>query len=120
MFSLTNNLLSMCQGIQNEVSIKFHHTFCSLKLFTPRGEPIRLQCPKVDSLYLVGIGLDATLPGTSENNYSCFIVGINKNTHETIQWHHMLAHLNIFCTKEIQNKKLAIIPITRLYGTSIL
>jgi hypothetical protein len=39
----------------------------------------------VDSLYLPGIEFDATPPGTSENNYSYFIVGINKNTHETIK-----------------------------------
>jgi len=39
-FSLKNNLLSMCQGTQNEVYIKFHHTFCSLKLFTPKGGPV--------------------------------------------------------------------------------
>ncbi len=111
MFSLTKNLLSMCQGTQNEVSIKFHHTFCSLKLFTPRGEPIHLQCPQVDSLYLLGIGFDASPPNINENNYFCFIVGINKNTHETIQLHHRLAHFNIFSMKEIQNKKLAIMPI---------
>jgi len=95
-FSLKNNLLSMCQGTQNEVSIKFHHTFCSLELFTPKGKLVQLRFPQVDFLYLLCIGFDATPLDTSENNYSCFIVGINKITHETIQWHHRLAHLNIF------------------------
>jgi hypothetical protein len=32
-------------------------------------------------------------------------------THETIQWHHRLAHLNIYSMTEIQNKKGAIMPI---------
>jgi len=72
---------------------------------------VHLQFPQVDFLYLLGIGFDATPLDTSENNYSSFIVGINKNTHETIQWHHRLANLNIFSMKEIQNKKLAIMPI---------
>ncbi len=109
-----------------ELKIKFLLSFIThfvhLKLFAPRGEPIHLQCPQVDSLYLPGIGFDAIPPSTSANNYSCFIVGINKNTHETIQWHHMLArHLNIFSMKEIQNKKTChYAHHIGLYGTSIL
>jgi len=49
-FSLAKNLLLMCQLTQNGSSIEFHHTFCSIKLFTLRGKPIHLQCPQVDSL----------------------------------------------------------------------
>ncbi len=83
-FGLTKNLLLMCQSTQNGNSIEFHHTFCSIKLFTPRGEPIHLQCPQMDSLSLVSIRFDATPPITSDINFSCIIIRINRNTHEII------------------------------------
>jgi hypothetical protein len=81
-FNLAKNLLLMCQLTQNGSSIEFHHTFCSLKFFTLRGKPIHLQCPQVDSLSPISIRFDATPPITSDINFSCIIIRINKNTHE--------------------------------------
>jgi hypothetical protein len=100
-------LLSMCQGAQNEVSIKFHH----LNFLHQEVNQFTYNVLKWTPYTYRALDLMPIIPVQMRNNYFCFIVGINKNTHETIQWHHRLAHLNIFSMKEIQNKKFAIMPI---------
>lgn len=49
----------------------------------------------------VAIALD-----TSEISLAYFIVGIDKNTYETMQWHYWLAHLNIVSMKKIQKNSI--------------
>jgi hypothetical protein len=49
----------------------------------------------------VAIALDI-----SEISLAYFIVGIDKNTYETMQWHYWLAHLNIVSMKNIQKNSI--------------
>jgi hypothetical protein len=42
----------------------------------------------MNSLCLVGLGFDAIALHTSEISLAYFIVGIDKNTYETMQWHY--------------------------------
>jgi hypothetical protein len=65
----------------------------------------------MDSLYAVSITFDATFANPSDINPSCFIIGTHNNTHETIRWHHRLAHFNIFFMKEIHIKTFPFMPI---------
>jgi hypothetical protein len=65
----------------------------------------------MDSLFIVGIAFDATFTNPNDINPSCFIASTHNNTHETIRWHHKLAHLNILLMKGIQTKALPFMPI---------
>jgi hypothetical protein len=65
----------------------------------------------MDSLFTVGIAFDDAFTNPNDINPSCFITGTHNNTHETIRWHHRLAHLNILFVKGIQTKTLPFMPI---------
>ncbi len=57
-------------------------------------------------LCLIGIGFDAIALDTSEISLAYVIVGIDKNTYETMQWHNWLAHLNSVFMKKIRKKSI--------------
>jgi hypothetical protein len=106
--SLSKNLLLMCQWTQNGSSIEFHHTFCSLKLFTPRGKLIHLQCHLEKSPYTYWIWCH-----TSQQKWEQFFlfyfkwIKIHmKLSNGTIGW-----PIWIFFLWKIFFKKIVVMPI---------